>query len=1066
MKKIILWITIIILLGSLSFAALTDDIMFYYTFDNGDFVGNELEDMTGNGHNGTNNGAATGSGGIIGESWDFERGDSDYVDISDTLGDSFNGTANFTWNIWVKLENVTHPMYILGYRDESASYLVLNNNSGVTFQAKDSGATWHYATAVTNIPDGGSWTMLTAVYDVTNSNMSVWVNGTYTEYLNWAGAFTEDANDNRISDQGHGGNYFDGLIDEYGTWNRALDGNEIKSLWNSGSGLSYPFTIPTPPGDTLNLSTPIPVNDSAFNTLPIFFNLTANATYNFTCNLTINNTFNNSLPFNSGSNVNVSFEVNFTDGHYDYNITCFDNTSNESTGTFEFFVDFQPPVVNATSFINNSMYYKRNLTGQFNFTDNDQLHSLNVTIDGSTIFNITHIHEPFYSYNLTYNVTNLTAGIHDLALEISDGHTDEVLKSPEAYNPTNGLFNNYLKYEFEEPYQEAYIEIKGLPSSLFDTFTTEYNGEDRYKIFYEPNELNNEYTFEVESDKNIYIYNSSIGEYGGQWLVIGEHWLDFNIPQEPNLEVSITKINDYKAEVTISGFNPNTELFEFNSIGDLNIETYNYTFLTINATEAFENPILNGFNTNLLLNITGTNGTIPSATLQWNGTNYTADILSSNTTLIAYNQTIFSNLTFTDNVLVTHKWFFNLTNNESTTLRNQTLYNITVEPCINSSYFVNNTILNISYYDEIDGSSIQVDSNTYDFVVFDGTYYYNQTGVFLNSTNNSFCTNLPPENITYNWNLWGSVLTLREAGYATRMFDISEGLPTIISNNPPTNLLLYLIELNDSATVIYEWFTTEFQSIDGTMRIFRCQNGSDVLVESVPIINARAVANIELLTQPYRYDIIYNGLIYEDEDSFSRCHVEAETTVRFYVDVGTLTVDELIGLEGITCSLTREETNNTVTMTWTSNPEDSTYVQGCIIAYRQSVTNNIEVYNNCSVEADGYSRTVTIPASGYTYTVIGELRQGNNTAYCADTIEFYTSETSAELFGTSGLIAVFLLIAAMILFYAGDGEIQLVGAAIGFMSAWILGIFNFGFIVSTSVVLFLGLIIAIGRYNR
>jgi len=38
-----------------------------------------------------------------------------------------------------------------------------------------------------------------------------------------------------------GGDYMDGLVDEVGIWNKVLTSGEITDLYNSGSGLAYPF---------------------------------------------------------------------------------------------------------------------------------------------------------------------------------------------------------------------------------------------------------------------------------------------------------------------------------------------------------------------------------------------------------------------------------------------------------------------------------------------------------------------------------------------------------------------------------------------------------------------------------------------------------------------------------------------------------------------------------------------------------------------------------------------------------------------------------------------------------
>lgn len=44
----------------------------------------------------------------------------------------------------------------------------------------------------------------------------------------------------RLSPAGYS-SHFDGIIDEVGVWNRALTAGEVTSLYNSGSGLQYPF---------------------------------------------------------------------------------------------------------------------------------------------------------------------------------------------------------------------------------------------------------------------------------------------------------------------------------------------------------------------------------------------------------------------------------------------------------------------------------------------------------------------------------------------------------------------------------------------------------------------------------------------------------------------------------------------------------------------------------------------------------------------------------------------------------------------------------------------------------
>ncbi len=44
-----------------------------------------------------------------------------------------------------------------------------------------------------------------------------------------------------IGGRGDGAEFLDGSVDEVGIWNRTLTAGERTTLWNSGSGVTYPF---------------------------------------------------------------------------------------------------------------------------------------------------------------------------------------------------------------------------------------------------------------------------------------------------------------------------------------------------------------------------------------------------------------------------------------------------------------------------------------------------------------------------------------------------------------------------------------------------------------------------------------------------------------------------------------------------------------------------------------------------------------------------------------------------------------------------------------------------------
>ena len=834
--------------------------------------------------------------------------------------------------------------------------------------------------------------------------------------------------------------------------------------WN-GTFADEPQDTPPPPSSSLNISSPLPINESSFNVQIVNFNLTANASFDFNCSFYINDTLNQTTDnWTSGENIIVSWNTTFgEDGEYNYTIKCDDGTIRENTSTLTFFMDFETPQI-FTDFFNNSFFYKRNLTAQFNFTDNILLHAVNISIDEKLIFNETHIHETSFQYNLTWNVSNLTLGKHQIHVQAADGHTANELSND--YDWSNGFWNGYLKYEFSEG---GWIKTESKEKTISDSWSTERK-IDRYTQTFQPAKPGPTQTFIEESSFPIHIINKP-GYYKDNWIIIGNHWKDYVLKNEPDSKVSIKRINDYKVEVTISGIKNNQKKLEFESIGDLNVINKSWDFYVINLTDSFDNFILTNFS--YVVNLSMDFGLlefniselIPNITLEFNYTNFTSTQINLNNTSAIFRKAFsVAESSFVGNIF--HNWYVDFGNFTpeilETESKNQTAIDIEINQCGTSA---NYTILNITYFDEVTDEIMNA-TNAYQLIISDGTYFYDQTSSFPRNMTSQLCTNLPPSLLTYNWDLWGA-FTLSETEYITRIIDIDEVVPITISNNPQTELSLFLIKTANSSTVTYNWFTSNFQLITGTMRIYQCNpDGSQDLIESTPVISGVATANIELLTQPYSYDIVIDGQVFSNTDDYSRCHIESATELTFFVDTEIIDIAPLIGLGAIQCTITKA-TNTSVNMTWTANPELAGYVQGCVIANRRTITGNVEVLNNCSTEEEGYSRIVEIPIiEGNTYIVSGELIQNGRTVICSGQTLFSSSDEAGGLFSFTGLIAAFFLILALILMYSGDGEGQLTAAGIGIVVAWIIGILNWGWIVTSSIILFLILIALIGRHGR
>jgi len=368
----------------------------------------------------------------------------------------------------------------------------------------------------------------------------------------------------------------------------------------------------------------------------------------------------------------------------------------------------------------------------------------------------------------------------------------------------------------------------------------------------------------------------------------------------------------------------------------------------------------------------------------------------------------------------------------------------------------------MAYYYEITELSINI-SNAIDFSIYDGTHYYDLTANFEGDSNNSLCTNLNPTDLSYNWDIWGQLI-LEADTYTSRVFEIDSGVPTLISNDPATNLSLYLIKVANSSSVTYEWLTTEFQYIDGIMRIYKCTNNTRVIVESTPVVSGLANANIELITQAYSYDIIIDGVLFQDFDSFSKCHVESSTLIRLFVDVAVLDVNTVIGLNSVDCTLERIN-NESARINWSINSNNASYVTGCILTYLQNSSGSFYIGKNCSTS--GYSYSVDLDLdSNNEYVILGKLEQGENYRYCGGQLAYGDFDTDGGEFGATGLLGAIFIILALMLMFAGDGLSILIGGAVGIIGAFLLGILNLPWIVIASLLLFIILMGAIARVGK
>lgn len=225
---------------------LLNNILSYWKLDNNGSGGVSLVDSTGNGVTLTNNGGvALGDGEINnGAVFPTPKGSSQWLRASNSS--IAVGTGDFTISAWIKPASFSDQDFItafcLGLGGGSAfgdRLTLCVNPDGQLFNIWGPNAALHNSYATLNV-----WNHVTLVRK--DNVVSLYLNGvssgtpfTPTAYNN----YDENLIFGLANDQLGTSNYImEGGIDEVGLWNRALTLSEIASLYNSGNGLSYPFT--------------------------------------------------------------------------------------------------------------------------------------------------------------------------------------------------------------------------------------------------------------------------------------------------------------------------------------------------------------------------------------------------------------------------------------------------------------------------------------------------------------------------------------------------------------------------------------------------------------------------------------------------------------------------------------------------------------------------------------------------------------------------------------------------------------------------------------------------------
>ncbi len=215
-------------------ADLLSGLLSYWKFDE-TATSSIAADSSGNGKTLTNNASATFTTGKINNGADLERDSVQYFSRSNS--GYYDVTAG-TINCWIKRESNPSVLSI-------ASAGVNSGAAGFDFRIRETnvlqgymGQGDHEVSGATTLSTG-TWYMATYVWDT--GGKKVYLNGSLDGTSTFDETLTTGNSNLYIGLRSDINEPFDGMMDECGIWSRVLTQAEISALYNTGSGLTYPF---------------------------------------------------------------------------------------------------------------------------------------------------------------------------------------------------------------------------------------------------------------------------------------------------------------------------------------------------------------------------------------------------------------------------------------------------------------------------------------------------------------------------------------------------------------------------------------------------------------------------------------------------------------------------------------------------------------------------------------------------------------------------------------------------------------------------------------------------------
>ena len=211
----------------------------------------------------------------------------------------------------------------------------------------------------------GVWTMVTLV--ISNTHIKGYINGTAFETQGIFSPFTSAVNTSLGARDrvGTDDDWFDGLIDEFGIWNRTLSDAEVTQLFNGGAGISFQRTF----APAITLNSPVDNFNTSSNSITFNGTITSSGVLNVT--LFIDGVLNETN--SSGiDNTDYLFTKILSEGKHNWTYEACSALGCTNATTRTFTIDTEAPHLNITSPNETFNFHEinTNLSLNWNATDN------------------------------------------------------------------------------------------------------------------------------------------------------------------------------------------------------------------------------------------------------------------------------------------------------------------------------------------------------------------------------------------------------------------------------------------------------------------------------------------------------------------------------------------------------------------------------------------------------------------------------------------------------------------------------------------------------------------------